>query len=149
MKFGEMLEKMDLHEIEQLKFAKQAITYLEGRRRELLTQTETLDEQIRQIKEGQLDPQKVLPRLAMTLSSAAPTVPRKQVRTGTLAQRIVEVLGKQGAPMGIAEIATAVVASGYETACKNFSQQVGITLCKMDTVERVERGLYRLSDIRE
>jgi len=61
--FRQLLEKMDLHEIAQLKVAKQALLYLEGQRRSLQAQMATVTEQIAQIKNGTLDPRKVLPTI--------------------------------------------------------------------------------------
>ncbi|MCX7887613.1 MAG: hypothetical protein N3B01_10235 [Verrucomicrobiae bacterium] len=138
--FRTILEKMDLHEIERLKLAKQAITWLEGRRRALQEQIAAVDEQIAGIKEGRIDPRTVLPKPAVP---EKPVPHQRRTSEGSLANRILAVLRAKNAEMTLEEIAKAVLDGGYQTRSKNFRQLVLITISGMDTVERVGRGLYR------
>jgi len=61
-----------------------------------------------------------------------------------LTSRVVEVLRGKEDGMGIKEIVKAILETGYETSSKNFRQQVAVVLGKMDEVERVGYGVYRL-----
>ncbi|MBM3860614.1 MAG: hypothetical protein FJ395_13315 [Verrucomicrobia bacterium] len=144
--FKAMLEKMDLHEIERLKLAKQAVTWLEGRRRALEEQLAAVDEQIVGVKEGRLDPSSVLPK-----SGTAPVEkgePRRRRATeGALTKRIAEVLIGKESGMEIDEITKAVLDAGYQTKSKNFRQQVMVALGSTAEVERVGRGLYRMKGV--
>jgi len=138
-----LLEKMDLHQIEQLKLAKQAITLLEGRRKSLLAQMAEIDDQIAAIKSGKLDPKQVLP------SAPQPKEPGSQPRArrsvgGGLNEHIVEVLTAAKEPLSVMEIADAVKQRGYESKSKDFVKVVRVAVYGMDNVESAERGRYRL-----
>lgn len=150
--YRELLDRLDLGEIDRLRQAKQAVTYLEGQKQLLQTKLAELDDQIAKVKTGALDPAKVLPRktaaggapaLQSDVVGQPPRLPRR-ARTGTLREKIIEVLRAKNAPLPIADIAQAVTAAGYETSSQNFAQQVAMTLSKMQELERVERGIYRL-----
>jgi len=141
--FGVMLEKLDLHEIERLKLAKEALTWLDGRRRALQEQISAVDEQIAEIKAGRLDPSSVLPRNETATTTEKQPRKRRQ-QEGSLTSRVVEVLRGKEDGMGIKEIVKAILETGYETSSKNFRQQVAVVLGKMDEVERVGYGVYRL-----
>jgi len=141
--FREMLEKMDLHEIERLKTAKEALTWLEGRRQALQEQMGKVEEQIAGVKEGRLDPNSVLPR-GGTKTPAKGTTRKRRKQEGSLASRVTEVLQGKENGLGIEEIAKAVLEAGYETKGKNFRQQVAIALANAEEIERVGRGVYRL-----
>jgi len=146
--FKHMLEKMDLHQIEKLKQAKQAITYLEGRRRQLVEQLAVLDEQLAALKEGRLEPSAVLPKPAAPAPApAVAAAPRRRKSGQSLPSKIVEVL--QGKPDGLSvtEIAQAVLATGHETTAKNFRVLVGINVGKMPELERIGHGIYRLKAV--
>jgi len=144
---GKLLERLDLHEIEQLKAAKEAITFLEGRRRQLQEQMAEVEAQIAQVKEGKLDTKEVLPAKAQPAreSGAGREQPKRKARAGSLASKIVEVLeAKDGRPMSVQEIAEAVRAAGYQSESRNFVRMVNIVLYQMDETESAGRGLYRL-----
>lgn len=145
--FRTILERMDLHEIERLKLAKQAITWLEGRRRALQEQIAAVDEQITAIKEGRLDPKSVLPKPAAPTEKPEPRA--RKPGEGTLASRILAVLREKKTEMSLEEIAKAVLESGYQTQSKNFRQLVLITITNIPEVERVGRGLYRAKPVTE
>ena len=148
MDFRVMLEKMDLGEIERLKLAKEAVTWLEGRRQALQAEIGAVNEQIAGVKEGRLDPGTVLPKSAPrqsgTATGVAMALRRRAARTGTLRDKVVEVLRTKGSEMGIEDIAKAVQDAGYETMGKNFRQQVTVVLGNSEEIERVRRGEYRL-----
>ncbi len=144
--FRVMLEKMDLHEIEQLKLAKEALTWLDGRRRALQEQIAAVDVQIEEIKAGRLDPGSVLPR-SETAAPVKTATRQRRKQEGTLASRVAEVLRGKESGMGIQEIAKAILDAGYATKAKDFRQHVAVVLGKMDEVERLEYGVYRLKAV--
>lgn len=141
--FRAMLENMDLHEIERLKLAKQALTWLEGRRRALEDEIAAVDGQIAGVKEGRLDPGSVLPKTETEPVKKGEKRPRRTVE-GTVASRIVEVLRAKGSAMSIEEITKAVLEAGCTTTSKSFRRVVTAVVGTVPEVERAGRALYRL-----
>ncbi len=60
--YRELLDRLDLGEIDRLRLAKQAVTYLEDQKHSLQAKLVELDDQIAKVKDGTLDPQLVLPQ---------------------------------------------------------------------------------------
>jgi len=143
--FRHMLDKMDLHEIEGLKLAKQAITFLEGRKRQLQEQLAQVHEQIGKVRDGTLDPQTVLPSASKQVSDGDGVPRKRRTREGSLSTKILEILtAKGGGPMSVKDISAAVLATGYETESQTFERTVNAALHQMEQTENVGRGLYRL-----
>jgi|GEM_PF-7062179 len=65
-------------------------------------------------------------------------------RAGSLKEYIGRVLSARGDVMGVGEIATSVVRTGYKTKNKTLAKSVGIALTQMSNVERVARGKFRI-----
>lgn len=144
--FGRLLDRLDLHEIEKLKLSKQAVTFLEGRRRQLVEQIGAVDQQIAQLKAGTLDPRQVLPAPTPPKPAAVPSgAGTGRRREGSLPTLILNVLkSKPTESLNAQQIADAVLAAGYQTGSKDFVQSVRVALGKLDGLESVERGVYRL-----
>lgn len=141
--FKQMLERLDLHEIDKLKKAKQAITYLEGKRKSLQAELATVDEHLAGLKDGSIDPQTILPKITGG-TPALPSTPRHRQTGESLSSKIIAVLQGKTDGLKVTEIAAAVLAAGYQTNSQNFRVIVGITAGKMPEVERIAHGVYRL-----
>jgi hypothetical protein len=142
--FGRLLDRLDLHQIEKLKLSKQAVTFLEGKRRQLVEQIGAVDQQMAQLKAGTLDPRQVLPAPTPAKPAPAPTGGGRR-REGSLPTLILNALkAKPNESLSAQQIADAVLAAGYQTGSKDFIQSVRVAIGKLDGLESVERGIYRL-----
>jgi len=62
----------------------------------------------------------------------------------SLAEAVYKVLSEATEPMGIAEIADKVLASGYRSNSESFRTVVNVTLIKDKRFSKAGRGLYQL-----
>jgi hypothetical protein len=143
MDIHNLLDKLDLHQIEQLKLAKQAVTYLEGRKTTLLAEVAEVEDQIAAVKSGNLEPRKVLPSGGDGRQKGTPQ-PDQRKRAGGLADHVRQALAGATAPMSVQEVAEAVQAQGYQSKSKDFIKGLRVTMYQMKDVDVVERGQYRL-----
>lgn len=143
--FKQILQSLDLHEIDKLRQAKQAITYLQGRKQQLQQEMVTIDEQITAVTDGTIDPASVIPQSAKTSRPAGTqAISRRRATAGSLTNKIIDVLKDKPDGLKVSQITEAVLATGYQTTAKNFGVIVGIKAGRMAELERVTHGVYRL-----
>ena len=77
---------------------------------------------------------------------AAPTAPRRgrAPASGSLREHIARVMQAAGGGMGVRDIESAVLGSGYSTKSKNLGHAINKALSGMKNVKRVSRGVYQL-----
>lgn len=65
-------------------------------------------------------------------------------RSGSLKEKIHQILSGAGGAMSVKDITEGVRASGYKTKNKTLAKSVGIALTDMRGVRKIGRGMYRM-----
>ncbi len=123
-----------------------ALAGLRAVRTQLLVERTRLDERLTAIDHALSkfgEPVRPAPAAAAGGRARLTTPTGRAPRAGSLPDVITRVL-QSGGTMRVKDVAAACIRAGYKTRNQTFAKSVGITLARMNNVQRVGRGRFRL-----